>query len=132
MVRADAVPFGLLAGQPIESIPKVSEPTSLLPEGLQPVSSRFPLGRAFGMLPADGAPTPAAAWPFGLRLSRTHPVIEVGDTSAYLYDPVRQVGVVREGDGFALLARHSTGQTQTVTNPDGRGGPDRDTDHTED
>ena len=101
-------------------------------DALHPAAAQFPLGRPFGLLPpADGGST-AEALPFGLRCAVVSAAVPVGDLSAYGYDHDQQLGVVRTGDRVVPLFRHTSGQTRTVTHPDGRGGNDSDTDHRED
>jgi putative ATP-grasp target RiPP len=99
---------------------------------LSPIGGQFPLGRPYGRV--DDARCRASrpdARPFGLRraIELTETVL---DTSTIGYDPVRQIGVTCGHDGAWLpLMKHSTGSTSTKTG-DCQGGPDSDTDATED
>ncbi|MBN1173025.1 MAG: putative ATP-grasp-modified RiPP [Micromonosporaceae bacterium] len=99
---------------------------------LYPVSNQFPLGRPFGILPSGTDATLPAALPFGLRLAVTTPAADIGDLSHYGYDHDQQIGVLHTEQGTVPLARHTTGQTRTVTHPDGHRGPDSDQDVRED
>jgi putative ATP-grasp target RiPP len=51
----------------------------------------------------------------------------VVDLSGFEYDPVRQVGVICEGDVAVPLLRHTTGKTSTQTS-DGHKSMDSDSD----
>lgn len=107
-------------------------PTPPIVDPLYPVSGQFPLGRPFGLLPAGTDSTPSEVLPFGLRLAVSTPAIGVGDLSQYGYDHDQQIGVAHTVDGIIPLARHTNGQTRTVTQPDGHRGPDSDQDVRED
>jgi putative ATP-grasp target RiPP len=103
------------------------------PDALHPATGHFPLGRPFGMLPPGGGTSRPDALPFGLRQAITPPAtIGLGDLDQYGYDRERQIGVAFTPDGAVPLARHTTGQTRTVTHPDGKKGPDSDADQRED
>lgn len=143
MLKTWLCPFGLtLAVTTPEMRPQVGVTTSWvdgqlikddeLDSPLCPASSRFPLGRPFGLVPVGTGVTIAASMPLGLRLASSHVATPVGDLSRYGYDTGRQVGVVRDGDTEASLLKHTDGQTSTVTRPDGHQGNDTDQDVRED
>jgi putative ATP-grasp target RiPP len=78
------------------------------------------------------APGTSALVPFGVRQAVAAVSLPV-DLSTIQYDPDRQISVITE-DGVSVPAlKHSTGTTSTNTAvQDNKGGPDRDTDQTED
>lgn len=93
----------------------------------------FPLGTVLGRTDAVPEP-PTACRPFGLRWAVPPRTTASIDASRIDYDEDRQIGLIRDrrsGDVVAL-ARHTDGQTGTVTNSDGHQGRDSDTDHRED
>jgi putative ATP-grasp target RiPP len=99
-----------------------------------PQSDQFPLGRPYGAVP--GEPEPAsAARPFGLAATarRVRPDnvarLDPGDLG---YDDEAQIGLIRDGEQMVPLAKHTNGQTKTVTHNDGHGGNDSDSDYRED
>jgi len=93
----------------------------------------FSLGRAYGLLAGSADEVCSVELlPFGLRRAVVSVPVVVGDLSAYGYDPVRQIGTVRDSDQVVPLWRHTTGRTGTVTHPDGRKGPDSDSDQRQD
>jgi putative ATP-grasp target RiPP len=99
-----------------------------------PQSDQFPLGHPYGAV--SGEPEPASAVrPFGLaaiaRPVRVHTVASL-DPDKLGYDHDAQIGLIRDGEQMVSLARHTDGQTNTVTNADGHRGNDSDTDHRED
>jgi putative ATP-grasp target RiPP len=94
-------------------------------------SEVLPLGRPFGEVDPSSA-TPSRRRPFGLRFAETCRSVSILDRDALDYDEDQQIGVVHTDDGVVPLARHTDGQTSTVTHSDGRGGNDSDTDHRED
>lgn len=101
--------------------------------GVFPSSDHFPLGRAYDHV--QMTPQPASAVrPFGLTLA-VPPVTEGVVNPAELgYDEDAQVGLIRAGADMVPLSRHTTGQTNTVTQGgDGHGtNRDSDTDYRED
>lgn len=99
---------------------------------LSPIGSQFPLGRPYGKVDTDHCrPSEQGARPYGLRHA-SEMAGTVMDTSIIGYDPARQIGVIRDPNGTWLpVMRHSTGTTSTTTG-DCKGGPDSDTDATED
>lgn len=99
---------------------------------LHPATGLFPLGRPFGLLPVGTGTTRPGALPFGLRFAIVQAATPIGALSSYGYDHSRQIGVIDTKDGPIPLARHTTGTTKTTTNPDGRKGPDSDSDARED
>lgn len=143
MAEARHHPFGLTqAVMPSEASPAVGVTTTWV-EGqlvkddefnsaLYPASSRFPLGRPFGLVPTSTGGTAPSSMPFGLRLAIVHPATPVGDLSRYGYDTDRQIGIVRDGDAVTPLLKHTDGYTRTVTHPDGHRGNDTDQDVRED
>ncbi len=77
----------------------------------------------------------AVSFPFGLVVAAQEPVpVEDVDVTSLVYDPDRQIMLVRDGEGGRLMpwCRHSTGKTNTNSNTDGKGGPETDEDYTED
>lgn len=101
--------------------------------GVFPSSDHFPLGRAYGHV--QGTPQPASAVrPFGLTLAVAPIAGAVLDPAELGYDEDAQVGLIREGADMVPLSRHTTGQTNTVTQGgDGHGSNrDSDTDYRED
>ena len=73
--------------------------------------------------------------PFGLVVAAREPVsVEDVDLTALVYDPDRQITLVRDGETGRLMpwCKHSTGKTRTNSNTDGKGGPETDEDYTED
>ncbi len=99
---------------------------------LCPTSDHFPLGRAYGRI--DATPAPASDLrPFGLTLA-VQPATSVRLDPAELgHDDVRKIGLIREGGKEMVpLSKHSDGSTSTLTDADGHGGRDSDTDHRED
>ena len=112
---------------------KGREPVPTRHDPLYSHSDAFALGRPFGLLDVSGDVTAAQALPFGLRRAVIAPAVDVGDLSGYGFDHDRQIGTVVGEDGVVVpLLRHTTGQTRTTTNADGRKGPDSDTDQRED
>lgn len=76
-----------------------------------------------------------ASIPFGLAVAAREPVpVEDVDLTALVYDPDRQITLVRNGETDRLMpwCKHSTGKTNTNSNTDGKGGPETDEDYTED
>jgi putative ATP-grasp target RiPP len=51
---------------------------------------------------------------------------------ALVYDPDRQITLLRGSGELTPWCKHSTGQTRTNSNTDGQNAPETDTDHTED
>jgi putative ATP-grasp target RiPP len=73
--------------------------------------------------------------PFGLTATarRVRPDnVAILDPTELGYDNEMQIGLIRGGEAMVPLARHTTGQTSTVTHNDGHRGNDSDTDHRED
>jgi putative ATP-grasp target RiPP len=74
--------------------------------------------------------------PFGLAVAAREPVpVENVDLTSLVYDPDRQITLVRDGETDRLMmpwCKHSTGKTRTNSNTDGKGGPETDEDYTED
>ena len=100
---------------------------------LYPSSGAFGLGGPFGLLDTSGGVSAPEALPFGLRKAVTAPVVAVGDLSTYGFDHDQQIGTVVDDNGVVVpLLRHTTGTTKTTTNPDGKSGPDSDSDQRED
>jgi putative ATP-grasp target RiPP len=99
---------------------------------LSPIGGQFPLGRPYGRIDAARCrPSKPEVRPFGLRQA-SEMAGTVVDTATIGYDPVRQIGVICGHDGGWLpVMKHSTGSTSTRTG-DCQGGPDSDTDATED
>jgi putative ATP-grasp target RiPP len=96
-----------------------------LASGLCAVADHFPLGRPFGRV--DGSSEVRSEnRPFGLRFAVDPPATPV-DLTGFEYDPVRQIGVLRDGDAAVPLLRHTTGTTSTKTS-DGHKGMDSDSD----
>ena len=109
------------------------EPAQVRHDPLYPSSGAFGLGRPFGLLDTTGGVSAPVALPFGLRNAVTAPVVEIGDLSAYGFDHDQQIGTVIDGNGVLVpLLKHTTGTTRTTTDPDGRSGPDSDSDQRED
>ena len=76
-----------------------------------------------------------ASIPFGLVVAAREPIpVEDVDLAALVYDPERQIMLVRDGETGTVMpwCKHSTGQTTTNSNTDGQGGPETDEDYTED
>ena len=95
--------------------------------------SPFPLGKPYGEIDMSAEqPTGPDTRPFGLSFARRSEKSETLTLSTIGYDSERQIGVILDGDAWVPIARHTTGQTGTRTNPDGHKGPDSDTDHRED
>jgi putative ATP-grasp target RiPP len=93
----------------------------------------FPLGRPYGEI--DGSaelPSGLDTRPFGLSCARTPKQSVPLDLTTIGYDSDRQTGVVLDGGAWVSLAKHTTGETGTTTNPDGHRGPDSDNDQRED
>lgn len=83
-------------------------------------------------MPETSVPTVV---PFGLAVAARHPILIADvDVTTLVFDPDRQIMLVRDGDAEELVpwCKHSTGQTTTNSNTDGHGGNETDTDHTED
>lgn len=101
--------------------------------GLFPSSDQLPLGRAYGCVTATPEPA-SSVRPFGLTLAVNLEVGTVVDPVELGYDDDAQVGLIRDGANMVPLSKHTTGQTNTVT----QGGDgqttnvDSDTDHRED
>lgn len=73
--------------------------------------------------------------PFGLAVAAREPApVEDVDVAALVYDPDRQIMLIRDEDTDRLMpwCKHSTGRTNTNSNTDGKGGPETDEDYTED
>jgi putative ATP-grasp target RiPP len=96
-----------------------------LAAGLYAVADHFPLGRPFGRV-AGCSEARSESRPFGLRFAVDPPATPV-DLTGFEYDPVRQIGVLREGEAAVPLLRHTTGTTSTKTS-DGHQGMDSDSD----
>jgi putative ATP-grasp target RiPP len=96
-------------------------------------SEALPLGRPYGGVEASSA-EPSQRRPFGMRFAQTcrSGAVSTIDFATISYDETRQIGVVTTPNGPVPLARHTNGQTSTVTHGDGKGGHDSDTDHRED
>jgi len=101
--------------------------------GIFPASDHFPLGRAYGCI--NTTPEPASAVrPFGLTLAVPPSTVTRVDSADLGYDEDAQIGLIRDGTDMVPLAKHTDGQTSTVT----QGGDgqttnrDSDTDHRED
>ena len=79
-----------------------------------PLSDHLPLGRAYGR--TDVVVEPASAFrPFGLSfLVRQQSVVTV-DPDDLGYADATQLGTVRVGAVVVPLSKHTTGQTNTVT-----------------
>lgn len=96
-------------------------------------ADHFPLGTVLGR--ADAVPEPPTARrPFGLTRAEPPRATVAVDATSIDYDEDQQIGLIcdqRSGD-VVPLARHTDGQTGTVTNSDGHQGRDSDTDHRED
>ena len=109
------------------------DPAQVRHDPLFSASGAFGLGRPFGLLDTAGGVSAPEVLPFGLRNAVTAPVVEVGDLSAYGFDHDQQIGTVVDERGVVVpLLRHTTGTTKTSTNPDGKSGPDSDSDQRED
>lgn len=98
---------------------------------LHSLSQVLPLGRPYGAVEPSSA-QPSERRPFGLRFARACTAISTVDIEAIAYDEKRQISIVETPEGVIPLARHTDGQTSTVTHGDGKGGHDTDTDHRED
>lgn len=73
--------------------------------------------------------------PFGLVVAAREPIaVDEVDLAALVYDPERQIMLVRDGatDMVMPWCKHSTGKTKTDSNTDGKGGRETDEDYTED
>jgi putative ATP-grasp target RiPP len=106
--------------------------TSETMDPLYPVSGLFPLGRAYGLLPISAEVCPPEMLPFGLRQAVVAAATPTEDLSTFGYDCQLQIGTVRDGEQVVPLLKHTTGQTRSVTNPDGSKPRDSDTDQRED
>lgn len=97
---------------------------------LAPAEKQFPLGRSF----VHGTAEPLRRVPpLGVTLAVVPEPVEEVDMTAVGYDPVRQIGIVRDPDGsLTELARHSTGWTHTDTASSDKRPGDSDQDATED
>lgn len=79
-----------------------------------------------------------ASIPFGLLVAAREPVpVDEVDLTALVYDPERQIMLVRDGQTGMVMpwckhSKHSTGKTNTDSNTDGHGGRETDEDYTED
>jgi putative ATP-grasp target RiPP len=96
-------------------------------------ADHFPLGSRQGVY--DAIPEPVSeARPFGLTLAQSPRLVPRVNHYAIGYDADRQIGIVLDNEtgSFVPLARHTDGQTGTVTHGDGNGRNDSDTDHRED
>lgn len=92
-----------------------------------PRSIHLPLGRPYGAV--DGTPEEAThARPFGMLLARRCAAPTSLNVTAYGYDSSTQTGTVRTADGVVPLARHTDGQTNTVTDKGDGDGTNKDTD----
>lgn len=101
--------------------------------GAFPSSDHFPLGRPYGAVhPVPEPPSPVR--PFGLTLAVPPKTVTTVNPAEISYDEDAQVGLVRDGDVFVPLSKHTDGQTNTIT--DGGDGQtssqDSDTDQRED
>jgi putative ATP-grasp target RiPP len=79
--------------------------------------------------------TAHASIPFGLLVAAREPVpVDEVDLTALVYDPERQLMLVRDGQTGMVMpwCKHSTGKTNTDSNTDGHGGRETDEDYTED
>lgn len=79
--------------------------------------------------------TVKACIPFGLVVAAREPIaVEEVDVGALVYDPQRQIMLVRDGETGMVVpwCKHSTGWTRTDSNTDGHGGRETDEDYTED
>lgn len=79
--------------------------------------------------------TTEAGIPFGLVVGAREPIlVDEVDLAALVYDPERQIMLVRDGETATVLpwCKHSTGKTRTDSNTDGHGGRETDEDYTED
>jgi putative ATP-grasp target RiPP len=79
--------------------------------------------------------TTNACMPFGLVMAAREPIpVDEVDLTALVYDPERQIMLVRDGETDMVMpwCRHSTGKTRTDSNTDGKGGRETDEDYTED
>lgn len=101
--------------------------------GVFPTSDHFPLGRPFGAVETVPEP-PSPVRPFGLTLGVPATTVATVNPVEISYDEVAQVGLVRDGESLVPLSKHTSGQTNTVT--DGGDGQtsnrDSDTDQRED
>lgn len=73
--------------------------------------------------------------PFGLVVAAREPIAaDEVDLDALIYDPQRQIMLVRDGESGVVVpwCKHSTGKTNTDSNTDGHGGRETDEDYTED
>jgi putative ATP-grasp target RiPP len=76
-----------------------------------------------------------ASIPFGLVVAAREPIpVDEVNLSALVYDPERQIMLVRDGQTGLVMpwCKHSTGKTNTDSNTDGHGGRETDEDYTED
>lgn len=79
--------------------------------------------------------TTNACIPFGLVVAAREPIpVDEVDLAALVYDPERQIMLVRDGETDMVMpwCKHSTGKTKTDSNTDGKGGRETDEDYTED
>ncbi len=83
-------------------------------QGLFPSSDHFPLGRAYGCVAATPEPA-SSVRPFGLTLAVKLEAGTVVDPAELGYDDDAQVGLIRHGADMIPLSRHTTGQTNTIT-----------------
>lgn len=96
---------------------------------LFPASASLPLGAPFGRAPVSDVQA-SASRPFGMRRAVVPQSAEI-DAQDMRYDPITQTALIQHDGAWIPVARHSTGTTHTNTS-DGKGGPDSDSDHTED
>lgn len=92
-----------------------------------PLSRHLPLGRPYGAVDGDAEP-PSELRPFGMRLARRCPEPTPLNVTRFGYDTSSQTGTVRTEDGTAPLARHTDGQTNTVTDGGDGQGSNKDSD----
>jgi putative ATP-grasp target RiPP len=72
--------------------------------------------------------------PFGLVVAAREPIpVDEMDLGALVYDPERQIMLVRDGGTGVVVpwCKHSTDKTRTDSNTDGKGGRETDEDYTE-
>ena len=73
--------------------------------------------------------------PFGLVVAAREPIaVDEVDVGALVYEPQRQIMLVRDGETGVVVpwCKHSTGKTNTDSNTDAKGGRETDEDYTED
>ncbi|GAA0516294.1 hypothetical protein GCM10011581_46170 [Saccharopolyspora subtropica] len=76
----------------------------------------------------------ASVTAFGLEVAARKPIpVSEVDLTRLVFDPKRQIMLAPGEDGVNTpWCKHSDGQTTTNSNADGHGGPETDTDWTED